>query len=137
MGELIWHIIGGILGIFLATKFVPGVNLKLIPGTSSFLEIEFTAVWQVLILVGAGLGLINFFLKPLLNILTLPLRILTLGLFGLVINMAIIWIVDVLFLELDIQGLFPLFWTTLIVWGVSYFLGLYNTRSKRVKEEIY
>lgn len=61
-----------------------------------------------------------------LRILTLPLRILTLGIFSWVINMAIVWAVDVLFPELIIAGLIPLFWTTLIVWVVSFFLGLYN-----------
>jgi len=34
--KLLWHIIAGILGIFLATKFVPGVSLEIIPGKSIF-----------------------------------------------------------------------------------------------------
>jgi len=32
MNSLILQIIAGILGIFLATKFVPGVSLEVIPG---------------------------------------------------------------------------------------------------------
>jgi len=51
------------------------------------------------------------------------LRILTLGLFGLIINMAIVWVVDVLFPELTIPGLIPLFWTTIIIWLTNLFLG--------------
>jgi putative membrane protein len=47
-------------------------------------------VWVALI-VGACLTLVNMFLKPIINILTLPLNILTLGLFSLVINGAIFW----------------------------------------------
>lgn len=122
MTKLFLQIIAGILGIFLATKFVPGVTLEIIPGQSSFLGIEFTAAWQILVLVGGVLGLINFFLKPILKIITLPLRILTLGLFSLVINMLIVWVVDVLFLELEICGLISLFWTTVIIWVLSLFL---------------
>jgi len=124
MNSLILQIIAGILGIFLATKFVPGVSLQILPGQSSLFGIEFTASWQILLLIGFALGLINFFIKPILKMITLPLRILTFGLFSLVINVGIIWTVDILFPELVISGIIPLFWTTVIVLGVSLLLGL-------------
>jgi len=135
MERLFWQIIAGILGIFLATKFVPGVSLEIIPGQSQFFGIEFTAPWQVLVLVGGVLGLVNFFIKPILKIITLPLRILTFGLFSLVINMLMVWMVDILFPELTILGLIPLFWTTIIVWVLCFLLGLYTPRKKVVVEE--
>jgi putative membrane protein len=47
-------------------------------------------IWVALI-VGACLTLFNMFLKPIINILTLPLNILTLGLFSLVVNGALFW----------------------------------------------
>jgi putative membrane protein len=47
-------------------------------------------IWIALI-VGACLCLVNMFLKPIINILTLPLNILTLGFFSLIINGAIFW----------------------------------------------
>lgn len=121
MMNLIWNIIAGIFGLFLATKFVPGV--------------EFLGEMQYLLLTGCALGVINFFIKPILKIITLPLRILTLGLFGLVLNMLIIWLVDILFPELVISGIIPLFWTTLLVWGISYLLGLYVPRKRVVSIE--
>ena len=124
--RLILQIIAGILGIFLATQFVPGVGLEIIPGQSEFFGIELTEKWQILCLVGLVLGLINFFIKPILKAITLPLRILTFGLFSLIINIFLIWIVDVVFLELEILGVLPLFWTTIIIWGISFFLGLYR-----------
>ena len=128
MTKLFLQIIAGILGIFLATKFVPGVSLQVLPGQSSLFGIEFTAAWQILVLVGGVLGLINFFLKPVFKIITLPLRILTFGLFSLVINMLMVWVVDILFLELVISGIIPLFWTTVIIWLISLLLGLYQPR---------
>ncbi len=128
MTKLFLQIIAGILGIFLATKFVPGVSLEIIPGQSSLFGIEFTAAWQILVLVGCVLGLINFFLKPVLKIITLPLRILTFGLFSLIINMLMVWVVDILFLELVISGIIPLFWTTVIIWLISLLLGLYQPK---------
>lgn len=114
MTNLIFQIIGGILSFWLAVKFVPGV--------------EFVGEIKYLIFAGALLGLINFFIKPILEIITLPLKILTFGLFGLVINVGLVWLVDIFFPELIIPGLVPLFWTTLIVWLVSFFLGLSSSR---------
>ena len=135
MERLFWQIVAGVLGIFLATKFVPGVSLEIIPGQSQFFGIEFTAPWQILVLVGGVLGLVNFFIKPILKIITLPLRILTFGLFSLVMNMLMVWLVDILFPELTILGLIPLFWTTLVVWGISLLLGLYQPGRKVVAIE--
>lgn len=110
MWSLILQIGAGILGLWLAAKFVPGV--------------EFTGKIQILLLAGSILGLINFFIKPVLKKITLPLRILTLGLFSLIINMGIVWLVaDVLFpAELEIHGILPLFWTTIIIWVLNIIL---------------
>ena len=118
---LIWNIIATTLGFWLAVKFIPGV--------------EFTGEIKYLIFAGVFLGLINFFIKPVLKIVTLPLKILTFGLFGLVLNMILVWVVDIFFPELIIDGIIPLFWTTLIIWGVSFSLGIYKPRRRVVVEE--
>ena len=128
MARLILHIVVGIISFWIAFKIVPGVEISIIPNVSGIFEIQFTAFWQILILIGSVLGLLNFFIKPILNAITLPLKILTLGLFGLIINMVIIWIVDILFPELLIVGLIPLFWTAIIVWLTSFILGAYRKR---------
>jgi putative membrane protein len=124
MVNLFWQIVVSILGIFLATKFVPGVSLKVIPGGSVYFGVTFTQDWQMLIFVGIVLGLVNFFIKPILNLITLPLRILSLGFFSLILNMAIIFFLDVIFPELKIVGLSALFFTTLIIWVLSLFFNL-------------
>ena len=103
--NLILQIIAGIMGLFLAKEFVNGVEI-------------INSAW-ILVWCGLFLGLINSFIKPILNLITLPLRIITFGLFGLLINMAIIWFIDIVFPELIIKGITPLFWTTLIIWALS------------------
>lgn len=108
MWILLLQIVAGILGVWLAQRYVPGV--------------EFTGSWQTLAISGLILGLLNFFIKPILKIITWPLKILTFGLFSLVINMLIVWAVDIVFPELIIPGIIPLFWTSLIVWGISLIL---------------
>lgn len=100
MTNLVLQLVAGVASLWLADKFVPGVEV--IGGV------------QFYFIIGATLGLINFFFKPILKTITLPLRILTLGLFGFIINMLIVWAADIIFPELIIDGLYPLFWTTLI-----------------------
>jgi len=123
MEKLFWHIIAGILSFFLADKFITGVSLEILPN-SSFLGFALVQYWHILVAIGGILGIVNFFIKPILDAITLPLKFLTLGFFSILLNMAIIWFLDVLFLELTIIGLTPLFFTTVIVWGVNLFLGL-------------
>ncbi len=106
MKNFLAHIIAGILGIWLATG-IPGVS--------------FTGELSALALAGFALGVINFAVRPILDILTLPLRIVTFGIFSLFLNMAIIWSIDVLILG-RIFTLFSLFLTTLIIWILNIIL---------------
>ena len=128
------QIIASILSLWLAVEFVRGVKITVIPGESSFLGFPLTQRWQVIVIVGLILGLLFFFLKPLLDIITLPLKILTFGLLGLIISMIIIKITDFLFKELIISGVVPLFWTTLIVWGVNLIISFFLPKRRVVKQ---
>jgi putative membrane protein len=76
---------------FLINLFVNGVAVYL---TSILLPGVRIDGFIPAILVALVLGLINTFLKPLLLILTLPINILTLGLFTFVINALVIIIAD-------------------------------------------
>jgi len=86
---------------------------------SNFFGLKITEQWQILLILGIILGLLNFFVKPILNIITLPLRIITLGLFSIIVSMAMIWLLDLMFVELSVPWLYPLLWTTLIVWFLN------------------
>ena len=115
IGKLLLHIVSGILGLFLAAKFVP--------------KVEFYGTWGMLLIIGSILGIVNFFIKPILKTIALPLRILTLGLFSLVINMSLIWLIEILFpRDLEITGLLPLFWTTVIIWALNLILKVCKVR---------
>jgi putative membrane protein len=110
--KILWQIIVGIIGLYLAVLFVPGTEIA----GGEALSQEGV---KILILAGSVLGLINFFLKPIVSLISFPLKLLTLGLFNLVINMTMLWIVDILFFDLNIIGLSGLFWTSLIIWLLS------------------
>jgi len=112
--KLISQILSSILGIYLSVRFIPGVKINIFEN-SEFLGIKITSFWQVLLIIGTFLGLVNFFVKPILKIISLPLRILTLGLSSVLINLLIVWSVSLLFNELVFVNFSALFWTTIIV----------------------
>lgn len=124
--ELVWYlliqIISGISGLWLAVKYIPGVNFNgpfFVPLNRN---IGFEAVFGTLVFVGIFIGVLNYFVKPILNKIAFPLRIITLNFFSLVIAMGLIWLVEIIFPELEIKGLKPLFFTTVIIWGINLIL---------------
>ncbi|MCX6759741.1 MAG: phage holin family protein [Candidatus Nealsonbacteria bacterium] len=108
--NLIINVISSVVGLFLVVRFVPGVSFS-----GSFLEI---------LLFGSIMGLVNSFVKPVLKILTFPLNILTLGLFGLVLNLFLVWLVIDVLSTIELTGLTPLIFTTLIIWVIHLIIGL-------------
>ncbi|KOX38550.1 MULTISPECIES: phage holin family protein [unclassified Streptomyces] len=67
-----------------------------------------------LILVALVFGLVNFLVKPVVQLFTLPLFVLTLGLFTLVVNALMLlltsWLADKLDLSFHVEG----FWTAVL-----------------------
>jgi putative membrane protein len=88
------------LGLFLASALIPGVEIA---GTETF------------ILAALLLGLANGFIRPIAVLLTLPLTIVTLGLFILVINAAMFGLVAAMLDDFTVAGLFSAMFGALIV----------------------
>ena len=66
----------------------------------------------VLVLI---LGVLNFTVKPLLQLITIPITILTLGLFLLVINVIVIYIAAAIAPGFSVDGFFPALFFSLIL----------------------
>lgn len=100
------------LGLWLATEWVNGVSIDS-PGS--------------LIIAGLLLGVVNAIVRPLAIILTFPITIVTLGLFLLVVNAAMVALVAWVLPGFNLAGFGPAFWTALIVsltsWVGSWFIG--------------
>lgn len=92
------------VGLALIARLIPGVQLR----ASSPRE-------AVLTVLGAAavLGLLNLMVKPLLILITLPVNILTLGLFTLVINGMVLWAVSALVPALSFDGFPTAVWAAL------------------------
>ena len=129
IGKLIFHIISGILGLFLAIKLSESGAVKFIYG------VEFTGPIKTLLITGGIVGLFNFFIKPVLKTIFLPLRILTFGLVSLIINMVLVWIAVDILSPIKITGLLPLFWTTFMIWILSFFFGVYSPKKRKSSKQ--
>jgi putative membrane protein len=106
--------------IILASAIIPGIQVDSLS----------TAV------IAAGiLGLINIFLKPILIILTLPLNIITLGLFSFLINAFLLKMVAWFVTGFEVNGflaaLFGALVISLVNWLASRFIVRTKTRPTR------
>lgn len=72
------------------------------------------------LLVALVLGIVNAIIRPIVVLLTLPINILTLGLFTLVINALLIWLIASFIKGFDIEGFWPAFWGALVLWVASW-----------------
>jgi putative membrane protein len=72
------------------------------------------------------LGIVNAVLRPILLLLSLPLLVLTLGLFTLVINALMFWLVGALNAGLRVDGFWPAFWGALVLSIVSWLISLFT-----------
>lgn len=66
--------------------------------------------------VAVLLALANTFLKPILKVISTPLRMLTLGLFSLVINAFIVWLVDYYMPGFEVTGYWNYIIFGIILW---------------------
>ena len=80
--------------------------------------------WQTMLVGALVLGLLNAFFRPLLLILTLPVNLLTLGLFTLVINGLVFYMAAWLVRGFHVAGFWSAFVAALVFSIVSYILNL-------------
>lgn len=77
------------------------------------------------------LGLANATVRPILLLMTLPLSVLTLGVFTLVLNALIILLVATIVKNFEIQSFSAAFWGGIILWLISW---LSSVMIKSVKQ---
>jgi putative membrane protein len=100
------------VGLWIATLIVPGIAL---------------GGFGTILLAAFLLGIVNAVVKPLFILFTLPLTILTLGLFLLVINAAVLGLVALLLPGFTIAGFWAALLGSVVVslfsWCASWFIG--------------
>ncbi|HNU95552.1 MAG TPA: phage holin family protein [Candidatus Paceibacterota bacterium] len=88
------------VSVFVTTKIISGIIVD--------------PIWVALV-VGACLTLFNMFIKPIIKVLTLPLNILTLGLFSLVINSILFWYLGTFIKGFEVSTLVAAFVGAIVV----------------------
>ncbi len=104
--KILAKLLVSILAILLASKYVPGIHVESI----------YTAI-----IVALVLGLLNLTVKPILFVLTLPITILTFGLFAFVLNALMLWFVGSFVEGFAVDGFIPALIASLFISVVSWF----------------
>jgi len=114
MGAFLVRMLISAAGLWIASVLIPGMDIS---GMGTLLAAAFL------------LGLVNALVRPVLIFLTLPLTILTLGLFLLVINAAMLGLVAWLLPGFVLGGFFPALFGSLIVSVISWCASRYVGKS--------
>jgi len=93
------------LGLWLATEWVSGITVT----TAT------TLIFATLLL-----GVVNAIVRPIVVLLTLPVTLVTLGLFLLVVNAAMLGLVAAFLPGFSIAGFWPALWAALLISLVSW-----------------
>ncbi len=100
MQGIVIRMLISMLGLYLASELVPGVRIE---GTGSF------------ILAALLLGLVNAVVRPVAFLMTLPLTILTLGLFLFVLNAAMFGLVAAFLDDFAVSGFWAAIFGAIVV----------------------
>jgi len=95
------------LSIFIVAHIVKGIEVSHVP---------------TVLVIALVLGIINAFLRPLLILITLPINILTLGVFTLFINGALFYLSSKIVKGFVITGFWPAFWGYILFSIISFLL---------------
>ena len=105
--HLLLRLIINAAALFVVAYFIPGVHVTSIVGA---------------FVAAIILGIANAIVKPILILISLPLEIVTLGLFTFVINAVLFWVVGHLGIGLIVTGFGPALWGSIVLWLVSWAL---------------
>ncbi len=92
MLKMLLHVVATAGAILLIAHFIPGIVV---------------ASFTTAVIVALVWGLIGLTVKPILTLLTLPITILTLGLFSLILNALLFWLVSVFVPGFSVEGFIP------------------------------
>jgi putative membrane protein len=106
------------LGLWVAETIVPGVQID---------------GWGTLVVAALLLGIVNAVIRPIILILTLPLTVLTLGLFILVVNGISVALVAWLMPGFTLSGLWAAMLASIVVGLTSWFASAFVGGSGRIE----
>jgi putative membrane protein len=85
-------------------------------------SIDYNDRYQVLIIAALIFSLVNAIIRPIIILLSLPAIVLTLGLFTLVINAFMLFLVTKIYPAFHLRSFWTAILATIIIWVVNYLL---------------
>jgi putative membrane protein len=113
LGKLIVQILTNAVAIYIASQIVPGFMVQ----DNSLM---------VLVTAGFIFGMINFFIKPVISLLSLPFILITFGLFTMIINIAMLYLLEYFVDAIRIDSFFAAFLATIVISFVNFFIGFFS-----------
>jgi putative membrane protein len=111
-----------VAALFAVVHIIPGIEAK---------------DWQTLAIAALVLGLINAFLRPLVMILTLPINLLSLGIFTFFVNGFLFYLVSKIVKGFTITNFWSAFWASLLFSLVSFILSAFLKSKITVKRHYH
>jgi putative membrane protein len=102
----------------LALRFV-GNLAALWVAAGIFSEMTYNDEFGVLVLAALVFTIVNFFIKPILAILSIPFIIITFGIAYFVINMLMLVLTGAVVDEFDVGGFWTVVGATIVIWFVN------------------
>ena len=87
------------------------------------------------IITGAILGIVNALVKPIITLFTIPITIMTLGLFLLVINAAMVLLVDRIYPGFTVNGFWWALAFSVLLTVINFFLNRLKKRKKKKRSK--
>lgn len=106
MSELLLRWLLNALALMAIAKFIPGIHV----------DTFYHALIAALIL-----GLVNALIRPILIVMTLPVNVITLGMFTFVINALMILLASTMVKGFSVAGFVPAFLGAIALWLISIF----------------
>jgi len=95
--------------------------------------IYFATPWSAL-MTSLIFGLVNSVIRPIMIILTLPVNIVTLGLFTLIINALMFWLTSTIVKGFEVTNFSAAFWGALVYWLIVTMINyVFSDKPKVVK----
>lgn len=103
--HILSRFLANLVGVWLSAQLIRGFHIN--------------GSWRGYLVAALVLALLNLLVKPVLKIVTFPLIIISLGLFGLVINIFILWLADKFTGYIVIDNPVALIWATIVITAVN------------------
>jgi len=110
--KIIKYIIINAIAIYAAVRLVDGIDMQI--------------TFMNLLTAGLILGVINTFIKPIVSLLATPFILMTLGLFMIIINIGLLFLMTLWVPTFTINGFVAGFFGVVIISLINYLLSKFN-----------